>query len=80
MDAVGRLASGIAHDFGNVLTIISGYSALILATLKPDDPIRPEVEGIQRSAQRATSMIRHRQGSGASRGDDEQSPDEARLH
>jgi PAS domain S-box-containing protein len=59
MDAVGRLASGIAHDFGNVLTIISGYSALILATLKPDDPIRVEVEGIQRSAQRATSMIRH---------------------
>lgn len=59
MDAVGRLASGIAHDFGNVLTIISGYSALILATLKPDDPIRSEVEGIQRSAQRATSMIRH---------------------
>jgi PAS domain S-box-containing protein len=59
MDAVGRLASGIAHDFGNVLTIITGYSALILATIKPDDPIRPEVEGIQRSAQRATSMIRH---------------------
>lgn len=59
MDAVGRLASGIAHDFGNVLTIITGYSALILATLKPDDPVRPEVEGIQRSAQRATSMIRH---------------------
>jgi two-component system, cell cycle sensor histidine kinase and response regulator CckA len=59
MDAVGRLASGIAHDFGNVLTIITGYSALILATIKPDDPIRREVEGIQRSAQRATSMIRH---------------------
>jgi len=59
MDAVGRLASGIAHDFGNVLTIITGYSALILATIKPEDPIRREVEGIQRSAQRATSMIRH---------------------
>jgi CheY-like chemotaxis protein len=53
------LASGIAHDFGKVLTIITGYSALILATLKSDDPIRSEVEGIQRSAQRATSMIRH---------------------
>jgi len=59
LDAVGRLASGLAHDFGNVLTVITGYSALILATLKPGDPIRPEVEGIQRSAHRATSMIRH---------------------
>jgi PAS domain S-box-containing protein len=59
MEAVGRLAGGIAHEFGNVLTIISGYCALILGSLKKDDPLNEEVEGIQKAAQRATSLIRH---------------------
>jgi two-component system cell cycle sensor histidine kinase/response regulator CckA len=59
MEAVGRLAGGIAHEFGNVLTIISGYCALLLSSLKKDDPLREEVVGIQRAAQRATSLIRH---------------------
>lgn len=34
MEAVGRLAGGIAHEFGNVLTIIMGYCALLLSSLK----------------------------------------------
>jgi len=59
MEVVGRLAGGIAHEFGNVLTIISGYSALLLNSLKKDDPLREEVFGIQRAGQRATSLIRH---------------------
>jgi PAS domain S-box-containing protein len=59
MEAIGRLAGGIAHDFGNVLTIISGYSMLIRGCLKPDDPLMTEVEGIQKASQRAASMIRH---------------------
>ena len=59
MEAVGRLAGGIAHEFGNVLTIITGYSALLLGNLKNGDPLRDEAEGIQRAAQRAGSLIRH---------------------
>jgi signal transduction histidine kinase len=59
MEAVGRLAGGIAHEFGNVLTIISGYCVLVLGGLKKDDPLRFEVEGIQKAAQRANSLIRH---------------------
>lgn len=59
MEAVGRLAGGIAHEFGNVLTIITGYCALMLSSLKKDDPLRDEVDGIQKAAQRATSLIRH---------------------
>ena len=30
MEAVGRLASGLAHDFANLLTLISGYSEILL--------------------------------------------------
>lgn len=59
MDAIGRMASGIAHDFGNVLTIITGYCALILATRPPEDPVCSEVKGIQKAAQRAAALIRH---------------------
>jgi two-component system, cell cycle sensor histidine kinase and response regulator CckA len=59
MDAIGRLAGGIAHDFGNVLTVISGYCMLIREGLKTDDPLRADVEGIHRASQRAASMIRH---------------------
>lgn len=59
MEAIGRMASGIAHDFGNVLTIITGYCALILATRPADDPVCGEVKGIQSAAQRAAALIRH---------------------
>ena len=59
MEAIGRLAGGIAHDFGNVFTIISGYCSLIRSSLKKDDPLAEEVEGIQKASQRADSMVRH---------------------
>jgi two-component system cell cycle sensor histidine kinase/response regulator CckA len=59
MEAVGRLAGGIAHEFGNVLTIITGYSALLESGLKDDDELLDEVRGIQRASQRAASLVRH---------------------
>jgi PAS domain S-box-containing protein len=58
MEALGRLAGGIAHDFANVLTMITGYCTLIDKSMKADDPLRAEVKGIQRASERATSMIR----------------------
>ena len=34
MEAVGRLAGGIAHDFNNMLTVINGYSAMLVENLR----------------------------------------------
>jgi len=58
MEAVGRLAGGVAHDFNNVLTAIFGYADLLLDQFAKDDPRRGDVEEIRRSAERAASLTR----------------------
>ena len=58
MEAVGRLAGGVAHDFNNVLTAIFGYSDLLLEQFTLDDPRRADVQEIRRSAERAATLTR----------------------
>jgi two-component system cell cycle sensor histidine kinase/response regulator CckA len=58
MEAVGRLAGGVAHDFNNVLTAIFGYSDLLLEEFTLDDPRRADVQEIRRSAERAAALTR----------------------
>ena len=59
MEAVGRLAGGIAHDFSNVLAVILGYSDLLVRDLPVGDPrIREYAEGIVEAAHRAVGVTR----------------------
>ena len=58
MEAVGRLAGGVAHDFNNVLSVVLSYTGLILSDLKSDDPMRAEIEEIQKAGERAADLTR----------------------
>ncbi|HWR16306.1 MAG TPA: PAS domain S-box protein [Terriglobales bacterium] len=52
LEAVGRLAGGVAHDFNNMLTAIRGYAELLLRN-SPEGKERRYVEGIMGAATRA---------------------------
>ena len=56
MDAIGRLAGGVAHDFNNVLTAITCYSEILLSALDDTDERRSDVVEIRKAATRAASL------------------------
>jgi PAS domain S-box-containing protein len=58
MEAVGRLAGGVAHDFNNALGIITGYSELLQLNLGSNDPRSRQVESILQAGRRAASLTR----------------------
>ena len=59
MEAVGRLAGGVAGDFNNVLTVITGYAELMRAEVPSNSPMRRFVDEIIYAAERAASLTRH---------------------
>ncbi len=58
MEAVGRLAGGVAHDFNNVLSVILSYSELIGGDLEPEEPLRADIAEIKTAALRAADLTR----------------------
>lgn len=59
MDAVGRLAGGVAGDFNNVLTVITGYAELLRADIPTTNPQRRFVDEIIYAGERAAALTRH---------------------
>ena len=58
MTAVGQLAGGVAHDFNNMLTAITGYADLLLANHRPTDPSFQDLMQIKQNANRAAGLVR----------------------
>jgi len=58
MDAVGRLAGGVAGDFNNVLTVITGYSDLLRAQIPAGNPLRRFADEILYAGERAAALTR----------------------
>jgi len=58
MEAVGRLAGGVAHDFNNILGVITGYAELLKRKTPEGHSDRRRIDEILRAAQRAAGLTR----------------------
>jgi two-component system, cell cycle sensor histidine kinase and response regulator CckA len=58
MESIGRLAGGVAHDFNNMLNVISGYAQLSLDVTDPSHPLYFNLQEIKKAAQRSTDLTR----------------------
>jgi signal transduction histidine kinase len=58
LEAVGQLAAGIAHNFNNLLTVIVGFTELLLANHQEPSQEREDLEEIDKAARRGASLTR----------------------
>lgn len=58
LESVGRLASGVAHDFNNMLGVILGHADLVLGEITPDIPLYHNVVQIKNAAERSADLTR----------------------
>ncbi len=58
MEAVGRLAGGVAHDFNNMLNVIVGYAGLALMKLDFESPLYHNIQEIIKAGERSAELVR----------------------
>ncbi|MEW6235035.1 MAG: PAS domain-containing protein [Candidatus Omnitrophota bacterium] len=58
MEAIGRLAGGITHDFNNLLTVINGYSELLILGMDKNHPMRRYIHEINKAGMHAASLTK----------------------
>ncbi len=58
MEAIGRLASGVAHDFNNCLLVILGYTDLLLSEHGDDAALGPRLNAIYEAGRKAATLTR----------------------
>jgi two-component system, cell cycle sensor histidine kinase and response regulator CckA len=58
VEAMGRMAGAIAHDFNNVLTVITGYSQLVLSDLERGHAARASAEQVREAAEKAMALTK----------------------
>jgi len=58
MEAIGLLAGGVAHDFNNILMVVSGFSEMALQSLEDDHEARASIEEVQKASKSASLLTR----------------------
>ena len=59
LDAIGKLTGGVAHDFNNMLTVITGNTETLVASLKDQPELQKTAELIDQAAERCSELIQH---------------------
>jgi PAS domain S-box-containing protein len=58
MESIGRLAGGVAHDYNNALSVIIGFTQLVMEKMVPTDPLRSDLDEVLKAARHATDITR----------------------
>ena len=56
LQVVGQMTGRVVHDFSNLMTVITGYSEMLLSTLEPNSPMRSQIENIRKAATNASQL------------------------
>ena len=56
LESIGTLAGGVAHDFNNIMTVIIGFTQLIMDEYEKSDPIYSQLQTVFESAERASKL------------------------